>query len=216
MVPIDNTKFDNTLMSETAGYCLATVTGCKCDGQIKIPIVVFGRKLGCDPEELRAARSEEMLRSMASTRVAFNGLALTSAIVCLSCSDGGLAIGHVPDIDGQWTFSEVVSTDSQGSVCAKTGVINVVQELETFTGSFNRTSNCSAPSLAQPAISSESGPIVDGRAVETSIRFRLLDCRYSGTVTDDATEGFSGTALCGASAFTGTWQATRRMEPDST
>lgn len=211
-------------MSETAGFWLPTVSGPKCDGAIKIPMVVFGRKLGCDLEDLRVAHSEEILRAMANTRahsgqVAFNGLALTSAIVCLSCSGDGLGIGQVPDIDGQWVFSEVIASDTEGAVCAKSGTLSIVQEQETFQGSFTRASTCSVASDPRPSLTAESGPVQDGQIIGENIRFRLTNCRYSGTIVGDAYEELSGNAICSGvpgSSVAGTWQATRLMEPDST
>lgn len=161
---------------------------------------------------------------MASARVrtgqgTANGLVLISAIACLSCSDDGLGIGQVPDIDGQWVFSEVIASDTEGAVCAKSGTLSIVQEQETFHGSFTRASTCSVASDPRPSLTAESGPVQDGQILGKSIRFRLTNCRYSGTIVGDAYEELSGNTICSgvpSSPVAGTWQATRAVEPDST
>lgn len=117
-------------------------------------------------------------------------LALPSA----GCGDAARP-EEIPNIDGSWTYSETVSLDQGRGSCTILGTLSLVQDFDTFVGSFLRTVSC-AGSNTPPSTRSESGSIPRGLVGKSSIQFRIGQCDYRGTIAKLRPDRLTGTTLC--------------------
>lgn len=102
---------------------------------------------------------------------------------------------RIPDIEGSWSYSETVTLEHGTVSCNALGTLSLVQDFETFVGSFIRTLTCSGPQVP-PSTRTESGSVPRGRVQTSSIEFRIGDCDYRGAVTTNFPRRLSGTSLC--------------------
>lgn len=129
---------------------------------------------------------------------------------------GGIEPDDLPDVDGSWTYSETTTLDQGRVTCNTLGTLSLVQDFETFVGSFIRTTSCSGQ-LSRPSTRSESGSIPRGRVGKSSIEFRISECDYRGVITGARPTRLTGTTLCttvsqgvaSAAGSAGSWLAER-------
>lgn len=134
----------------------------------------------------------------------------------LACGES-LSPEDIPDIDGTWTVTE--SVDSQSSSCRFIGTLDVFQDGEHFSGQFSRTTQCvygDTPGTAAV----QSGSIVTGRVGRETVDYRIGDCDYRGILESDKHPArMTGSILCTTLSLSGEllsaggiWQADRVTE----
>jgi hypothetical protein len=137
---------------------------------------------------------------------------LALAIGVAACDDDPAAPQGPFEISGQWSFTALLS----GMQCEAS--VDLVQNDNTFTGTFTPRRSCSSPfgNFRNPIWGSISeGTIGEGTINAAQVEFSFDDCVYRGAIRDAAAKHMSGTIFCPLSSANpqlrqvGSWESRR-------
>jgi hypothetical protein len=146
-------------------------------------------------------------------------ICIVSMLMGVACG-GSVGPQEIPDVQGSWTYNETITGEGGDRTCTILGTIGLIQDVDTFVGSYIRTVRCSGVT-SSPTTRSEAGSIPHGHLRESSIEFNLAECDYRGTITTRTPYRITGTTLCATltggelllKTSAGSWLAVRLTEP---
>src|SRR5712691_6067360 len=135
----------------------------------------------------------------------------------LLVSPAGCAAGtesNTVDVNGRWSFVEVVADAAHGFSCADTGRYYIRQTGAGFSGAYAQRGTCQTPQGRVD--NADSGSVTEGRVLGHTVRFVVApSCEYDGDVSGTPPMRIAGRAVCVLQDatrtlnFAGTWEAVR-------
>lgn len=121
------------------------------------------------------------------------------AVALAACGDStGPAI---PDLSGEWLFSEFLILGPEDE-CLASGNVVFAQTGATLGGTATRVSGC-----AQFTPLGGSAPT--GQVTDSGVTFAFGLCQHTGTFQSGSRDSIAGTLTCSTTSVTGTWLAVR-------
>jgi alpha-tubulin suppressor-like RCC1 family protein len=141
-----------------------------------------------------------------------SGMALADGVVITATSEGksgSVTLAVVPDVSGEWTFTEQFSGDDflgRSVTCSDTGAYRFSQDGPNISGTMTQVGTClgSLHSFDNALLSNTT--VTDGHLTATHISFTALDCTREATLAVSPAPKLTGQMSCGG--WTGTWEAT--------
>ena len=138
---------------------------------------------------------------------------LSLAFSAAACGGDAAGPGNAPDVEGTWTFFEVLADAAPTVSCDDEGLLALTQDGSRVSGQGSQTGTCTGPD--GPVDNSGSGTLIGGRITGSTIAFTFGGCSYEATLIASPPDSMAGTVSCdvaleqGATTLTGSWSAGR-------